>query len=114
MSHRPANDSPKIAALYKAGPSKSFTANTTALSHLHLAAESSDSTIGAQITPEDVEYTSNAQFQNRVELYRGRCVLSCCAEETPLVMYVSIALAAFSSCNGWHMIPCPSPANCAS
>ncbi|KAA6418559.1 MAG: aurora-like kinase [Trebouxia sp. A1-2] len=69
--YRPANDSPKIAALYKAGPSKSFTANTTALSHLHLAAESSDSTIGAQITPEDVEYTSNAQFQNRVELYRG-------------------------------------------
>ncbi|DBB17397.1 TPA: hypothetical protein ACH3X3_014429 [Trebouxia sp. C0006] len=69
--YRPANDSPKIAALYKAGPSKSFTANTTAMSHLHLAAESSDSTIGAQITPEDVEYTSNAQFQSRVELYRG-------------------------------------------
>ena len=114
MLHRPGNDSPKIAALYKAGPSKSFTANTTALSHLHLAAESSDSTIGAQITPEDVEYTSNAQFQNRVELYRGRCGSSCCAEEMPSVMYVSIALAALSSCNSRHMAPCPSPANCAS
>jgi hypothetical protein len=112
--HRPANDSPKIAALYKAGPSKSFTANTTALSHLHLAAESSDSTIGAQITPEDVEYTSNAQFQNRVELYRGRCVSSSCAEEMPSVMYMSITLAALSSCNSRHMTPCPSPANCAS
>ena len=71
--HRPANDSPKISALYKAGPSKSFTANVTNLSHLHLAAESSDSTIGAQITPEDVEYTSITQFQSKVELYRGRC-----------------------------------------
>ena len=70
--YRPANDSPKISALYKAGPSKSFTANTTAMSHLHLAAESSDSTIGAQITPEDVEYTSITQFQSKVELYRGR------------------------------------------
>ena len=42
------------------------------MSHLHLAAESSDSTLGAQITPEEVEYTSITQFQNKVELYRGR------------------------------------------
>ena len=42
------------------------------MSNLHLAAESSDSTIGAQLTPEEVEYTSITQFQNKVELYRGR------------------------------------------
>ncbi|KAL3133733.1 hypothetical protein ABBQ32_008223 [Trebouxia sp. C0010 RCD-2024] len=68
---RPAGDSPKIPALYKVGPSKSFTASTAAISHLNLGAESSGSTIGTQITPEEVEYTSITQFQSKVELYRG-------------------------------------------
>ena len=72
--HRPANESPKIAALYKAGPSKSFTASTTAMAQLGLAPESSGSTVGGggPMSPEEVEYTSIAQFQNKVELYRGR------------------------------------------
>ena len=72
--HRPVNESPRIAALYKAGPSKSFTANTTAMAQLGLAPESSGSTVGAggPVSPEEVEYTSIAQFQNKVELYRGR------------------------------------------
>lgn len=83
---RPGNESPKIPALYKVGPSKSFTASTAAISHLHLAAESSDSTVGAQITPEEVEYTSITQFQNKVELYRGRCV-DCSLAQPRLPVY---------------------------
>lgn len=71
--YRPVNESPKIAALYKAGPSKSFTASTTAMAQLGLAPESSSSTVGAgPLSPEEVEYISIAQFQNKVELYRGR------------------------------------------
>ncbi|KAL3143281.1 hypothetical protein ABBQ38_002124 [Trebouxia sp. C0009 RCD-2024] len=68
---RPAGDSPKIPALYKVGPSKSFTASTAAISHLNLGAESSDSTIGTQISPEEVEYTSITQFQSKTVIIKA-------------------------------------------
>ena len=69
---KPVVESPKIAALYKAGPSKSFTASTVAMAQLGLGPESSSSTVGGPLSPEEVEYTSVAQFQNKVELDRGR------------------------------------------
>ena len=70
-----APESPKIAAMYSSGASKSFTAASPAahMAQLSAAAAAADRhTEAAGPSPASVHYTSLNQFQNKVELYRGR------------------------------------------
>ena len=73
-----APESPKIAAMYSSGASKSFTASSPAahMAQLSAAAAAADRhTETAGPSPASVHYTSLTQFQNKVELYRGRSAL---------------------------------------
>ena len=76
-----APESPKIAAMYSSGTSKSFTASSPAAHMAQLSAAAAAAadrhTEAAGPSPASVHYTSLTQFQNKVELYRGRsaCIL---------------------------------------
>lgn len=74
VAHDGAPESPKIAAMYSSGASKSFTASSPAahMAQLSAAAAAADRhTEAAGPSPASVHYTSLNQFQNKVELYRG-------------------------------------------